>query len=147
MAHVRQQLRERMQSVIAAGAASVAGRVYTNRVYSLSALKLPAITISFDSESSSLITIATKTSDRVVSIMVDVYVSATDSIDDDIDDICIEIEEALGNDFALNGLAKRCVLDGTDLQLAGDAEAPIGVARLRYSVQYVTSLTDVETAR
>ena len=147
MAHVRQQLRDRMQSTLASGVTSVSGRVYTNRVYALKGENLPVVTVSFDSESSALGTIGLRTMQRNVDIMVDVYDKANADLDDALDDICVEIEESIANDFTLNGLAKRCVLTATDLQLTGEAEQPIGVARLRYSIEYVTSINDAETAR
>ena len=139
MAHLRQELRDRMQSTLSSGVTLVSGRVYTNRVYSLSAINLPIVTISFDSESSSLATIGIKTMQRNVDVIVDVYCKANANLDDDVDDICLQIEDAIAGDFTLNGLAKQCILTGTDLQLTGDAEQPIGIARLRYSILYFTS--------
>ena len=147
MAHVRQQIRERMQAVLLAGVASASGRVYTSRVYALNQLSLPAVTISFDSESSGLITIGSRTMDRTVNIMLDVYSAAISDLDDALDAICVEVEESVAGDFTMNGLAKSCLLTSTDLSLTGGSETPIGVARLTYAVSYVTSITDVETAR
>lgn len=147
MAHVRQQIREQMQAVLLAGVASASGRVYTSRVYALNQLSLPAVTISFDSERSGLITIGSRTMDRTVNIMLDVYSAAISDLDDALDAICVEVEESVAGDFTMNGLAKSCLLTSTDLSLTGGSETPIGVARLTYAVSYVTSITDVETAR
>jgi hypothetical protein len=147
MAHVRQQIRDRMQSVLLAGVTSTSGRVYTSRVYALSQLALPSVTISFDSERSSLITMGLRTMDRDVNIVVDVYASATSDLDDALDDICVEVEESIAGDFTMNGLAKSCILTSTDLSLTGGSDTPIGVARLNYTVSYITSISDVETAR
>jgi hypothetical protein len=84
---------------------------------------------------------------RSLTVDVDIYVRATSTFDDDVDAIAVQIEEAIAGDFTVNGLAKEAVLAGTEIQFSGDAEQPIGVAKLTYSVRYVTALNDVETAK
>ena len=147
MAHVRQQIRERIVSVLTTNVTLVSNRVYGSRVYSFSEADLPAITVYAGSEASALQTVALKTSARVVSIQVDAYVRATANFDDDVDAIAVQIEEAIANDFTVNGLAKTAVLSSTELNFSGEAEQPIGSARLTFDVRYDTAINDVETAR
>ena len=147
MAHVRQQIRERIVSVLTTNVTLVSNRVYGTRVYSFSEADLPAITVYAGSETSGLQTVGLKTSQRIVSIQVDAYVRATSDFDDDVDAIAVQIEEAIANDFTVNGLAKTAVLSSTEMNFSGEAEQPIGSARLTFDVRYDTAINDVETAR
>jgi hypothetical protein len=147
MAHVRKQIRDRMASTISTGATLVSSRVYTTRVYPLTDANLPAITVYTGSEVSNRLNMGLNDLNRSLTVDVDVYVRATSTFDDDVDAIAVQIEEAIAGDFTVNGLAKEAVLTGTEIQFSGDAEQPIGVAKLTYSVRYVTALNDVETAK
>jgi len=144
MAHVRKQIRDRMASTISTGATLVSSRVYTTRVYPLTDANLPAITVYTGSEVSNRLNMGLNDLNRSLTVDVDVYVRATSTFDDDVDAIAVQIEEAIAGDFTVNGLAKEAVLTGTEIQFSGDAEQPIGVAKLTYSVRYVTALNDVE---
>ena len=151
MAHVRKQIRDQFVTLLTAGVTLVSSRVYATRVYPLTQAKLPAITVTIGSESSGLMTMGatmgSKSLDRIVDIAVSVYENATASLDSAIDAIAVQIEEAIGADFTLGGIAKESVLTSTSIDFSGETEQPIGIATLTFSVRYVTSLTDVETAR
>jgi hypothetical protein len=147
MAHVRKQIRDRMASTISTGATLVSSRVYTTRVYPLTDANLPAITVYTGSEVSSRLNMGLNDLNRILTVDVDIYVRATSTFDDDVDAIAVQVEEAIAGDFTVNGLAKEAVLAGTDIQFSGDAEQPIGIAKLTYSVRYITALNDVETAK
>jgi len=140
MSHVRKQIRDQFVTLLTAGVTLVSSRVYATRVYPLTQAKLPAITVTIGSESSGLMTMGatmgSKSLDRTVDIAVSVYENATASLDSAIDAIAVQIEEAIGADFTLGGIAKESVLTSTSIDFSGE-----------FSVRYVTSLTDVETAR
>lgn len=151
MAHVRKQIRDKFVTILTAGVSLVSKRVYATRVYSLTQAKLPAITISSGAESSSLMTIGAtmgaKSLNRTLEITVSIYENANASLDSLIDAIAVQIEEAIGADFTLSGIAKQSVLTSTNIEFSGETEQPVGIATLTFSVQYITSLTDVQTAR
>lgn len=147
MAHVRKQIRDQVASIVSTAATLVSGRVYTTRVYPLTEANLPAITVYTGQEVSALQAIGNRTLTRNLEVAVDIYVRATASTDDDIDAIAVQIEEAISNDFTINGLAKEAVLTGTDIDFSGDTEQPVGIARLTFSIRYITAINDVETAR
>ena len=147
MAHVRKQIRDRMATTISTGATLVSSRVYTTRVYPLTEANLPAITVYTGSEVSSRLNMGLNDLNRSLTVDVDIYVRATSTFDDDVDAIAVQVEEAIAGDFTVNGLAKEAVLTGTDIQFSGDAEQPVGIAKLTYSVRYITALNDVETAK
>lgn len=147
MAHVRKQIRDRVESILAAGVTLVSSRVYASRVYPLTEANLPAVTVYAGSEASDLRTMGAKTLSRELSLNVDAYVRVTDTFDDDIDALAVQIEETIAADYTLNGLVKDAVLVSTEIEFDGEAERPIGVARLTYAIRYVTTIGDAETAK
>lgn len=147
MAHVRKQIRDRMETVLSGAVTLATGGVYASRVYPLTQAKLPAVTVYSGSEASALQTMGSKTLARDLSLIVDAYVRVTDTFDDDLDALCVQIEEAVAADYTLNGLAKNTVLTSTEIDFDSEAERPVGVARMTYTIRYVTSIGDVETAR
>lgn len=147
MAHVRKQIRDKFSQILSAGVPLVSSRVYGSRVYPLTEAKLPAITVYTGGEASELNTMGLKTLSRTLSVSVDVYARATQTLDDDLDAICVQVENAIAAQYTLNGLSKNTVLSSTDIDFSGDAEQPVGVARLTFDVLYHTSIDDAETAR
>ncbi len=153
MSHVRKQIRDQFVSRLASAVTLVSSRVYATRVYPLTEAKLPAITVSVTSESSGIMTMGatmgskSRSLDRSVDIAVSIYEKATATLDSAIDAIAVQVEEAIGADYTLGGIAKQSVLVSTSIDFSGETEKPVGIATLTFSVRYVTSFTDVETAR
>lgn len=147
MAHVRKQIRDRIVSTLKSGVSLVQRRVHATRFYALTSDELPAITVSMVTETSAMATVGTKTMMRNASVAVDIYVRATANVDDDLDKVAVQVEEAIAGDFTVNGLAKDAVLQSTDIDFSGDAEQPVAVGRLTFLVRYITAIDDVETAR
>lgn len=147
MAHVRKAIRDRFISTLTSGVSLVSSRVFGSRVYAVTDAELPAITVYTGSETSDRLSMGLSDLTRELSVEVDAYVKATDTFDDSVDAISVQIEEAIGGDFTVNGLAKHAFLVSTDINFSGEAEQPIGIAKLTFNVRYVTSITDVETAK
>jgi len=147
MAHVRKQIRDAVVTLLKANVSLVSRRVFSSRVYALTTPDLPAVTVYTGSESSSLMTIGARTMSRELSLQVDLYVRFVDTFDDKVDAIAVQVEEAIANDFSIGGLAKSAVLTSTEIEYSGEAEQPIGIARLTFSIQYITTINDVEQAR
>tara|TARA_R110000765_G_scaffold130957_2_gene229487 strand:+ start:3221 stop:3634 length:414 start_codon:yes stop_codon:yes gene_type:complete len=137
-----------MATTLTSGVALVSSRIYISRTYPVTSANLPALTVYAGSETSSLVTIGiSKTLQRTLSVNVDVYARATSNLDDDIDAITVQVEEAIAADFTVNGLAKEALLTSTDIEYSGEAEQQIGIAHMVYDVLYHTSIADVETAK
>jgi phosphoenolpyruvate-protein kinase (PTS system EI component) len=151
MSHVRKQIRDQFVTLLTAGVTLVSSRVFATRVYPLTQAKLPAITVTAGAETSGLMTMGAtmgvKSLDRTVEITVSIYENATASLDSAVDAIAVQVEEAIGADFTLGGIAKESVLTSTSIDFSGETEQPVGIATMTFAVRYVTSLTDVETAR
>jgi len=151
MAHVRKQIRDQFVSILTAGVSLVSSRVYATRVYPLTQAKLPAITVTASAEASEIMTMGAsmwaRSLDRTVDITVSIYENATASLDSALDAIAVQVEEAIGADYTLGGLVKHSVLTSTSIDFSGETEQPVGIATLTFAVRYVTSFTDVETAK
>lgn len=147
MSHVRKQIRDRVATLVT-GLPTTGSSVYKMRRYALDDSKLPAICVYTMDESSSLITIGSRTLRRVINVAIDIAVKGPSAtVSDTLDAICVSVEEALAADFTLNGLAKSSVLTSTEIDVNVEGEKSIASARLVYSVEYITLITDVETAR
>ena len=147
MAHVRQQIRDRIATILT-GLPTTGNNVYKMRRYALDDSKLPAILVYTMDESSALITIGNRTVRRVINVAVHILCTGSSTtIQDTIDGLCVNVEEAVGNDYQLNGLAKSCILVSTEVDIVTDGERPISSARLVFACEYITAINDVETAR
>lgn len=146
MAHVRQQIRDRLVTLLT-GLPLVGANVFPMRRYALDHKKLPAILVYTMDESSSLITIGSRTLTRTINVAVETIVKSNNDVSDIVDNICASIEAVIGDDFSLNGLAKSCILTETQIDIAVDGENPISSARMTFAVTYVTSVNDAEIAR
>lgn len=147
MAHVRKQIRDKVASILKSNVGLVKRRVYTTRVHPLNDTNLPAISVYTGSETSQRMNLGVTDVIRQLALEIDVYVRETSKFDDDVDAIAVQVEEAMAGNFTLDGLAKFVVLTSTQIQFDGDADQILGVAKLTYSVEYVTPINDVETAK
>ena len=147
MAHVRKQIRDKVASILKSNVGLVKRRVYTTRVHPLNDTNLPAISVYTGSETSQRMNLGVTDVIRELALEIDVYVRETSKFDDDVDAIAVQVEEAMAGNFTLDGLAKFVVLTSTQIQFDGDADQILGIAKLTYSIRYVTAINDVETAK
>jgi len=137
--HVRQQIREQIGSTLT-GLTTTGTRVYQSRIYPLQVDLSPTLLIYTKSETSEPIVIgSSRTVMRILTVVIEAYVKATTNSDDTIDTITKEVEIALAADTTLNGLAKDCYLESTEIDYNGEGEQPIGVASLNFNVSYITA--------
>lgn len=147
MSHMNQKIRDEIATIIGA-LPFLSGRVYKMRSYALDDAKLPAAVVYTNSQASTLATIGFRTLRGNLSVSVQIHVKGSSAtIVNEVDDACALIEDAIGSNFSLNGLVKSCVLTETDIDISVEGEKPVASAQLSYTVEYVTSISDVETAR
>ncbi len=139
--HARQQIREAVAGLVA-GLTTTGANVFQSRVYNLQESELPGLlvytTTETDSEPQSIG--YPRRMLRVVEVVVEGKAQATANLDDTLDTISEEVEVALGADPAL-GLAAAIdtVHAGTDIELSGDADQPIGSVTMRFNVAYMVT--------
>lgn len=135
--HVRRQIREATASAIT-GLATTGARVFQSRVYPLQTTELPLLLVVSESETSTPITIhPSQTLERLLTLKVMGVAKATADLDDELDQICKEVEIALANPVAaLAGLAQSITLTGTVITFDGTSERPTGRAEMTFEVKY-----------
>ena len=144
--HVRQQIRERIATTIT-GLTTTGSNVYQSRVYPLDSVSLPALLVYTLSEGSEVDTMGTSLGlNRTLSVAIEGYVKVNIDFDDVVDDICKEVEAALGADRALNNLAKSQNITSTEIQFNGEGDQPVGVVTMTYTVVYRTTTTAPDIA-
>lgn len=134
--HIRQQIREYFGTTLT-GLSTTGSNVYESRIYPIENSKLPALVIYTKSETSEPIVIGTdRVMSRELSVVVEGYAKATSDFDDTIDTISKEVEEAIAADRTLDGLAKDCYLESTEIEFNGEGEKPLGYVSLTFLTNY-----------
>jgi hypothetical protein len=136
--HVRRRIRQAVATRLT-NLATTGTRVFISRVYPLAESKLPGILIYTPQESSQVDSITKPRGlARGVNVVVEGVVESTGALDDDLDQIAVEVEQALGADPSLGGLVKDTRLSGTQIMHAGDGKKPVGAIRMTFEVIYRT---------
>lgn len=146
MAHVRKLIRDNITTTLT-GLATTGSNVYQTRLFALGENKLPAICIYTKSEATEYSTITPPRSQmRNLDVNVEFFVKGTANIDNSLDQIALEIEEALYTDLTRGGYAKDTTITDFEADYTGDGEQSVGVGRFTVQVVYVTLENDIETA-
>jgi hypothetical protein len=143
MAHVRKQIRDDVVTTLT-GLITTGTRVFASRVYPNEAGKLPLLCVYSLNEASELIAMNGNQLLRSLEIVVEGYAKAKANLDDTLDAIAKEVEEALAVDPTRGGIAHKTVINDTEISLSEEGEQPIGVIRMSFQVDYVTTSGDVE---
>ena len=144
--HIRQQIRERAGTVLT-GLTTTGSNVFETRIYPLENTNLPALVIYTKNETSEPIVISTnRLMSRELELIVEVYVKQTSNFDDQVDKICKEVEVAISSDTTLNGLAKDCFLQSTEIEYNTEGEQPLSYAVLTFLTNYYVQETAPDVA-
>lgn len=136
--HVRRQIREAFAAKVT-GLATTGANVFSYRVDPLAIGSLPALTVRAESDTAERMEIGAPNTHtrRVITLVLTAVARATASVEDDLDQICKEVEVATAgdiDDLTLGGLAIDCTLLRTDLRLDGGGDQIIGVAEMQFEV-------------
>lgn len=136
MPHVRKQIRDALITRLT-GLATTGTKVYRSRVYPLAEGKLPGIVIYTNSEEVNYLTMRLpRTEERILSVSVEIYVKGVINYDDTLDEVCLEIENALYTDVTLNGLARDSKVISFNSEYNGDGDQPICVGKMDIQITY-----------
>lgn len=141
MAHQRKTIRDQVITSLT-GLTTTGSNVFNSRVYPNEQSKLPLLNVYTISESSELDAVGSLL--RSVDLVVEGFASANSNIENTLDTIAKEVEEALGSDITLNSTCKNHFISSTEVTLANEGSLPIGVVRLVFTVIYRTTQSDVE---
>jgi hypothetical protein len=146
MAHIRKLIRDNVTTTLT-GLTTTGSNVFQTRLFPLGEAKLPAICIYTKSETTEYGTITRpRTQMRTLEVGVEFYVKGTSAIDNSLDQIGLEIEEALYTDNTRGGYAKDTKVLDFEADFIGEGEQSVGVGRFTVQVTYGTIENDIETA-
>lgn len=136
MAHLRQQIRERVATTLT-GLTTTGSNVFQSRVYPIENTKLPCLLIYTREESSEPLDMSPpRTIEKRLSLVVEGYVKANSNYDDTIDTITKEVEVAIYGDRLINNLAKDSFLVSTDISFNGEGDNPLGIVVMTFEIPY-----------
>ena len=134
--HVRMQIRNQVVTQLT-GLTTTTSHVYDSRVYPLEDGNLPALLVYTRSEESEPLEIGSnRTSQRMLSLVVEAYVKSATNFEDTLDTICKEVEQAIAADPSLSGKAKDCYIESTEIEFNAEGELPLAFATLTFLTSY-----------
>ena len=106
MAHLRKQIRDDVVTTLT-GLSTTGSKVYASRVYPMAAANLPGLCVYAKSEEVETTTITRpRTQVRTLTLSVEGFAVATSGLDNTLDAVSLEMEEALATDPSCSSLAK-----------------------------------------
>lgn len=136
MAHVRKLIRDNITTTLT-GLTTTKSNVYQSRVYPMHTAKLPGILIYNKSETVEYTTVSIpRLQERLTEYELQVYVKAKTGYDDSLDQICLEIEEALTADLSRSNYAIDTRITSFESDFNGDGDQPVAICTLIVEVRY-----------
>lgn len=153
--HQRALIRQAIVSHLVSATTSAGARVFATRTTPFRKVELPAIAVYTLEETVDDISpdSAPREMQRTVTVAVHAALNGTETLDDDLDAISLQIEKVMNSDDTLFGTCAVSALTSTAVDLEEIGEKRIGHIRLNYLATYYTyapeaadvSLLDLET--
>lgn len=141
MAHLRQQLRTKAKAIVQ-GAGITA---FVNRDKQIASAELPCAVITTDKDrvepfinSGNRAGCGNRTN-RVIDLTIRVYAQSYQNVDNALDDLCVNIENAFSSDQTINTAYLDLAL--TSIDIYGEGDQPIAVATMIYKAEF-KNITD-----
>ncbi|OGT01876.1 MAG: hypothetical protein A2143_02340 [Gallionellales bacterium RBG_16_57_15] len=134
--HLHRQIREALETALT-GLTTTGSRVYANRLQPMADANLPGLRVFMDSEEAEGLTVHTpQAQSRRVLITVECCAKSSTALDDTLDGSSKEVEIALASGVTLSG--KNIPIFYVGMEFDDDlADKPVGVKRLRFSVNFM----------
>ena len=146
MAHARKSIRDNVATTVT-GLSTTGSNVFKTRTIPLGVAKLPALCVYTRNEIINNSTMQPpRTQLRNLDVIIEAYVKGISALDDTLDTISVEVEEALATDLTRGGYAKDTMVTSFEVDYDGEGDQTVGVARFTIAVKYATLENDVETA-
>ena len=145
MAHIRKAIREHVVTTVTS-LSTTGSNVYETRYFPLQTGNLPALIVYTLDETVEDYTIGqnTRTQFRALNLIIEAHCRGTANIDDTLDTIAEEVEEAMVTDISRGGNAKDTKLVSTEVEFE-TASQKTGLMRLTYLISYNTIENAVQT--
>jgi hypothetical protein len=146
MTHVRKQIRDNVVTTVT-GLTTTTTKVYRSRVYPIASGKLPGLCVYTQSETVESATLTRpRTKMRTLDVVIEGYALANSNLDNTLDQISLEVEEAMVTDVTRGGKAKDTELTSVETEQVGEGETQAGIVRMTFTVTYATLENDAEVA-
>lgn len=147
MAHQRKLIRQWLATQLAAAGTNAGVRVTSTRIEPNKSTQLPAIsiyTLGDETDLGNSEQTAPRELKRSINLEIAMFVGGKDSspADDQIDDLCEQVEAFMDVNRWLGGHASESILTGTVVEIAavdGRSDPLVGIAVLSYLITYRTS--------
>ena len=144
--HLRKQIRDAAVAALT-GLATSASRVFENRVHELQDAHLPGLRIYTNDDSVVIASLGVgRLTERRTELVVECCSKQSSGMDDELDAMIKEVEVAIAANQGIGG-AKWVQLRSVKIDMEGEAEKEVGVARMTFDVHYVTALGTPDVAQ
>ena len=145
MAHIRKTIRENIVTTIT-GLSTTGSNVYETRYFPLETGNLPALIVYSNEESVENYTLGagSRSMERTLNVTIEAHCRGTSNIDDTLDTIEEEVEEAMCTDVSRGGNANDTKLQLTEYEFDAGSQKT-GMARFTYAISYATKENAVQT--
>jgi len=144
MAHIRKTIRENIGTALT-GLSTTGTSVFESRTFPINFSALPALLIYTKDEEVIEFSLKTpRTQFRQLQVVIEAHIKGTSNIDDTIDTIAEEVEEAMVTDVSRGGHAKDTRLVSTEIEFE-EATSKVGLAIFTYVIEYATVENAVQT--
>lgn len=150
MSHLRTQIRSAVVTALT-NLSSTGTRVYSGRVDPLAADASASLLVDVGEEQIETVSIGgsrNRILDRRLEVIIRAGVKAGSGYLDTLDQIALEVEQALAANQSLGGVAKYVQPTGIEApELDGQGEKTVAFLTMRFSVAYMAALNAPQTAR
>ena len=137
--HIRKQIRDAAVTALT-GLTTSGARVYENRTHELQDANLPGLRIYTDSEEPRSAALgASRLLERDLDLVIEACSKKSSGMDDELDAMIKEVWIALAANQGIGG-AKWVLPTRIEIDMEGEAEKDVGVARMTFQVRYYTTL-------
>ena len=144
MAHIKKTIRENIGTALT-GLSTTGTSVFESRTFPINFSALPALLIYTKDEEVIEFSLKTpRTQFRQLQVVIEAHIKGTSNIDDTIDTIAEEVEEAMVTDVSRGGHAKDTRLVSTEIEFE-EATSKVGLAIFTYVIEYATVENAVQT--
>lgn len=144
--HLRKQIRDAVAAALT-GLTTSGARVYESRTHELQDTNLPGLRIYTNSEDVRISEIlsSSRVLERDLELVVEACSKKSSGLDDELDLMIQEVEVELAANQGAGG-AKWIQLKSIEIDMEGEAEKDIGVARMTFEVRYNAALSAPDVA-
>lgn len=136
MVHPRQQIRDLVEAALI-GLPITGTRVFLSRVYPLQGQELPGLCVYTSEENSERLTFSSAM--HQLEVKVEAYVKQTTDYDNIMDDICLQVQEAIASDAALKSTLKDIFPSSFSEDFSKESEKPVVIGTITFLADYTTN--------